>query len=425
MNVEITRREVNLKNADEKINTGFIPRRSDMANIVTPFLSGLPDQNAMFSALGSAVSVGSRGILMSERIKTYGGAFHVPVLCHTESTSAGKRVEKSVSEMIQMGFFTNPQMSGNTLPADWQSLWDALRIDISIRKSALPTIRENFYNIINMPNSSKVFDVTEFFPYAFEFVLNNGEGQSVNQGETRGGQSETSEHFIYATGFTRTLMSELYDNSYDPQKVSEGIVIAYNAKRDDLSILPILGFSFAGVAGSQTPADTAGADRQEKLYNTLENGIDHLSRRTDPITDNQIVSSDLSILCEPEDARHIQRVVNGLTSPGIGGQDGPKILGPIPSITSIVAYDGEVIRGRVKDITYTGVTRGKAYLIKKNRYMNVGIKRNLSVETDMIPDVATLAREKRSWYFAEGQQTTGIQYFVQELTLPAYTPVPS
>jgi hypothetical protein len=409
--------------AEEKIEKGYLPKHSEMIDIVEPFMAGLSDDVQMFKAMNQTKSICSPNIQMSDNIKKYGGVFHVPVMCKTltEKATNGKKVFMSISEMLQKGVFDKPKMSGNSLPVDWQNLWDALRIDISIRKAAMDTVRQEFYNIINMPNSSRIIDVTEFFPYAFEFTENNGEGQSVNQGETRGGQVEPVTHSIYATGFTRTLLSELFDNSYDPSKVSDGVLVAYNAKRDDLSIDPILQFNYSGVSGSQTPADTtSGAERQELLYNTLEDAIDDLGERTDPVTGRKIDASDLALLCSPLDARHVQRVIGGFTGPAVGGQNAPKNLPAIPEITRVVAYDGEVIQGRVKSVTYSGVTNGKAYLVKKNRYMNVGIKRGLTVEADVQPDVSTLAREKRSWYFVEGQQVTGIGSFVQEITLPAW-----
>lgn len=425
-NIAVIDRDSLQMKADEKLEKGFIPKRSSMVNIVHPFMGDKPDSDALFKEMEGAQSVTPRIVKMSEKIITYGGAFFVPRLCYTATKEKSKKVEMSAYDMLQAGYFTNPKMSGNTLPADWQTLWDALRIDISIRKEAQPVVRGNFYNILDNPGASKTVNVTELYGPAFEFKLNNGEGQSVNQGETRGGQTETLEHFIYATGWTRTLLSELFDESYDPQKVIEAVTMAYNAKQDDISISPILNFSYAGVSGSQTPADvTASAQRQELLFNTLENAVDHLGRRIDPVTKDKIAATNLSCLCESEDARHIQRVVNGITDTNIGGQDMPKILPSINQITSIVAYDDETIPGRVKDIVYSGVTRGKCYLVKKNRYMNISRKRGLTLESDVNPDVTTLARQKQSWYYCEGQQTTGIQYFIQEVTLPTYTPAPS
>lgn len=396
--------------ADDRIRNGFIPNPDEMINIVEPCLAGLTDPDMRFKAIENAKTI-CRDYVTMERVSKYGGAVHVPRISATASKDSKKEVKMSVREMLKKGYF-DPKMSGNTLPVDWQSLWDALRIDISIRKAAQDTIRENFYNMMNMPNSSRIFDIVEFFPYSFVFEENNGEGQAVNQGETRAGQVETATHHIYAVGFTRTLLSELYDNSFDTQKVTDGIAIAYNAKRDDLSIAPILAYSYSGT--QQTAASTVGTLRQELLYNTLVDALDDLGERTDPITDRKIDVMDSAILASPFDARHIQQVVSGLPSTN------ERKYPALPSISRVVSYDGETIRGRIKDTTYSGVTNGTCYLVVKNRYMNVGIKRGLQVEQDMRPDVSNLAREKRSWYFVEGQQTTGIAYFIQEITLPTW-----
>lgn len=372
--------------------------------------SGKISSEKTFKAVMAAKMCADDSIVPGAKLMEYGSAFDVPQPCRAKDNKM-----MSVREMINQGVF----MSSNSLIPDWQTLWDALRIDISVRKAAQGTVRESFYNIVNMPNSDKVFKPTEFFPYGIVFDENNGEGQSVTQGENLAGQVESIEHFIYAAGFTWTLLAELFDKSIDPTKITDAVMIGYNAKRDDLSVSPILDFSYSG--DQQTAADTtSGAQRQELLYNTLENAIDDLGEREDPITDRKIVASDLRLLCSPLVARHVSRVIGGFTSQGVGGQNFPKNLPAISEISQVVAYDGETINQRAKSVVYSGCPDTKAYLVKTNRYMNVGVKRNLQVEVDMKPDVKTLSREERSWYFVEGQQTTGIQYFVQEITLPTW-----
>jgi len=398
---------------EERLKNGVSMTNPEMCNIVSGALNGKSGKIAdegLFHAVMAAQSVGRESIMVGKKIKEYGSAWDVPRFCHKTKTMM------SVREMLKKDVF----MSSNSLIPDWQSLWDALGIDISVRKAAMGTVRENFYNIIDMPNSDKVFKSTEFFPYAIVFEENNGEGQPVKQGESRAGQYETIEHYIYAAGFTWTLLAELFDKSIDPEKISDAVMLGYNAKRDDLSISPILNFSYSGV--QQTAADTTGDGRQELLYNTLENAIDDLGERNDPISGRKIDASDLAILASPLDAKHIARVAGGFSPQTSveGGVSGPKNLPAIQQISRVVSYDGETIEGRSKTITYSGVTNGTAYLIKKNRYNNVGIKRNLQLEVDQRPDVKTLSREERSWYFVEGQQTTGIQYFIQEITLPAW-----
>lgn len=399
--------------ADEKIRKGFLPKNSDLINIVEPKLLSDMNQDDMFKAIMSAEQIGTDRLKMSEKIEKYGGALFVPKLCHILTDEKNKDVFMSAYDMIKAGVYKRPVASSNSLPADWQTLWDALRIDISIRKSAQETIRQQFYNILNIPNSSRVYNSTELYPWSVVFEENNGEGQSVNQGETRGGQTEALTHLIYAAGFTWTLLAELFDQSLDMQKLSDAVLIGANGLKDDIGISPITAFGYAGV--QQTAAAVlAGANRQELLYLTLEDGIDDLGDREDPVTDRDIDASDLRILAHPFDARHIARVSSGLPSTN------ERVYNQISEMTAVVGYDGETIRGRVKDTVYGGVTKGTSYLVKRNRYMNIGVKRGLTFEADLTPDVTTLAREKRSWYFVESIQTHGIQFFIQEITLPAW-----
>ena len=396
---------------EKRMREGVIVPSAQMCDVVSPVLmgkhSGRISDESLFSATMAAQTVGSGKLYAGEKVKKYGSAFDVPRFCE----SLGK--EMSVREMIKAGVFKNATMTSNTLIPDWQSLWDAMRIDISIKKTARETVRQNFYNIVDMPDSSKIFKATEFYPYGVVFEENNGEGQAVTQGESRAGGYESIEHFIYAAGFTWTLLAELFDKSMDPGKVTDAVMLAYAAKRDDLSIDPILDYSYTGT--QQTAAATlSGANRQELLYLTLEDAIDDLGVRTDPITGRKLDVTDLRILASSYDARHIARVVSGLPSVNERAYPG------ISDISAVVAYDGEAIQMRASTVTYAGVTSGTAYLVKPNRYMNVGIKRNLQMESDMTPDVKKLSREERSWYFVEGQQTTGIASFIQEITLPAW-----
>lgn len=395
--------------AQDKLAKGAFIKPEDMCDITNVCLGGdfaTLENDAKFKLINRSKSHGF-GMKGVDVLNKYGSAFDVPVFCKT----ANKQM--SVREMVQAGIFQNAKASStNTLIEDWSLLWDAMRIDLSIRKAAEPTIRQNFYNEISMPNSDKIFKSVEFYPYAFEFTENNGEGQAVVQGESMGGGYEDIENIIYATGFTWTLLAELFDKSLDFQKISDGVMIAYNAKKDDLAISPILNATYAGA--KTTAASTVGSLRQELLYNTLVDAVDDLGVRVDPVTNREIDPMGSIILAHPFDARHIADVLTGL--PSVNERRYPALS----AVSNVVGYDGEVITGRAKTVTYSGVTKGEAYLIKPNRYMNIGIKRNLTLEVDSMPDVSTLAREKRAWYFVEGMQTTGISSFIQKITLPTW-----
>ena len=322
----------------------------------------------------------------------------------------GKR--GSINDRIRKGVFAG---NANTMNDNWQDLFDAIRLDLTIRKEARPTIRQFIYKELQMPNATKDVRPSELFPYGVVFEEHNGEGQAVRQGANLGGQHDTIPMKIYAAGFTWTLLASLFDRTYDLSRLSDGVALGFSAKKDDLGLAPIIAGSYSG--DQQTAASTVGTLRQELLYNTLMNAVDDLADRVDPITKRKINAEGLVILASTLDARHINYVLNGLPNDSSEKYNYPNVS----AINTVLGYDGEVIDMPNEVVTYSGVTSGKVYLIKPNRYFKIPIKRNLVAELDTVPNVSTLAMEQRAWYFSEAMYNAiGIANFVQEVTLPTW-----
>ena len=318
----------------------------------------------------------------------------------------------SVRELVTAGKFV-----GNSLNENWQQFVDALRIDLTIRKVVNQTVRQNIYKVVSLPNADRIITLQEMFPYAFEFLENNGEGQSVPIGETMAGQKDYTTFFIKATGFVYTLLASLFDRTLDFTKVTDGVADAYALQRDEDAIKPILDYSY-GNAGTtkHTAADATGANPQEKLYITMMKAIRDLGLRPDPLyADLKIVPDGLVLLCSSQDAYNIQSVIAGLPS-GVAS----RVYRALSQITKIVTYDSSYTLFSNRTKTYTGVTAGTAYLIKPNRYMMIGVKRDLTMEMDAQPNVLTLAQTEKAWYYSETIYNAGISSFIQKITLPAW-----
>ena len=338
----------------------------------------------------------------------YGGGFYVPMKW-SDGSSEG------VYDRIVSGKF---QMSANTLPVDWANLWDAIRIDVSVRKAAIGTIRQFIYNITTNPNFTRTIKPTEITPIGLIFEENNGHGQAIPQAETTGGGYDSITVLIYAAGFTFDLIADLFDLTITPERIADAVMVGEDALKDDLAIDPILIFSYAGV--QQTAASAIGSLRQELLYNTLVDALDDLGNRNHPVTDRKLNTSNVIVLAAPFDAPHIVQVAGGLPSQN-------QISYPaLNQIGQVISFDDEIIRQRAKIVTYSGVTAGTAYMIipasalPAAGYMEIAVKRDLVVEVDSQPDVTTLTREQRAYWFAEAIWTEGIQYFIQEITLPTW-----
>ena len=396
--------------AKEKIAKGEMGTLQ-LVEFANPVLSGRfanMSQKDRFSAIDRALTHDSA--LRTVNPKSGNSGFDVAM-----NWSDGK--DRTVRQAINEGMFS-PKMSGNTLPVDWDNLWDAMRIDVTIRKAALPTIRQMIYNITTDPNFTREIKPTEVSPFGVVFEENNGHGQAIPMGETLGGKYDIFYILIYAAGFTWDLMAQLFDRTITPERVMDAVMIGYNALRDDIAISPILNFSYAGA--QQTAASTVGTLRQELLYNTLIDALDDLGDRNNPVTDRNLDVSNVVVLANPYDARHIAQVAAGL--PSVNERSYPAIS----EITNVISYDDEVVRLRDRTVTYSGVTKGTAYMIipasalNGGGFMEIAVKSDLTVEIDQTPDVKTLTREERAYWFAEGIWYEGIQYFVQEITLPTW-----
>jgi len=411
--------------ADGKINFKF----SDMCGISTPL--GLKDSDSddtRFHKMRGARK-GKSKMPDFDEIKKYGSALDVPKKCFSMLDENGEPKTMSVREMVRAGVFTKkrienaPQGSSNTLLPDWEQFWEAMKFDLSIKKTVNPTIRENIYNIVDMPNSSQKVGFREFFSYAVVFKEHNGAGQPVNMGETRGGQIDDVTHKLYSAGFSVELIAKLFDRSLDFDKMNDGVIEGYNSLRDDLAISPIINGTYAG--GKTTDADTTGSNREEKLYLTIENAVDAFAQKLDPVTKQEIGAEGLVFLTNKYDSMHIRRVISGnIKKSGFNTDRG---FEAIPEINKILGYNGNSIDGRMESEIYAGVPSKVGFLIMPctgptgNRYMNIGVKRNLQSEVDENPNVKTLEQENRAWWFCECiYYAEGINSFVQKIQLPVW-----
>jgi len=325
--------------------------------------------------------------------------------------------KKSFKQMIKSGAL---KLKGDSLMQNWQTIQDAMRLDLTIRKQDQGTVRDFIYDIISNPNYTRTLSPTELNPYGLVFNEVNGTGQSVKQGKNLEGQSSSIQMKIYGAGYSHDLLHELFDPTTDLTRLNDAVAVAYSAIRDDLAIKPIIDFDYSTATNgsAQTSASGEGDNRQEELYNTIWDGLDDLAERIDPITKRRVGIDGVICLASSYDARHISEVVSGLPN------DRNRNYRGLPPISQVIAYDGETIDLANESFVYGGVPQGKCYLIRPNRYMKIPVKRGLTAEFDPNPDVKNLSRGERSWWFVESLFNDGIQYFIQEVDLPTWKTAP-
>ena len=392
--------------------------------IIRPTISGhidrANDKSMWNRAMRASRHSRSAGVRLTGK---YGSAYDVP-----RKWSDGATM--SVRERIQSGKLSlpdSPQASTNTLIADWQRLWDAMRLDLTVRKEAMPTVREFLYQVYSRPNASRIANVSEILPAGIVFEEVDGQGESAPMGETIGGNYDIVTHRIFAAAFSWTLLAELFDEAMDNESIGDAVGVGYNAMRDDRAISPIVNYAYGpatrpavGTTKHTPPyAPSAGftPNRQEHLYLTLQDALDDLAKRRDPTTGRKISLTGAVVISSEESARHITDVAEGLPS------NNERRYSALTAITRVIGYDGETIQLRDRNVTYPGILDTEAYIVIPNRKMLISIKRDLQVEVDLMPNVKTLSREERCWWFCEGifhGGDQGVGAYVQKVTLPSW-----
>ena len=222
----ITKEILNAKFQDKMLSGEKVVVKHPVSIVQSQFGSHIPISGSALDDKSLGMINAAKALGRSPRIVlkgTYDSGFDYPF---------GKR--GSINDRIRKGTFKDDIAKvafgdGNTLNDNWTDLIDAIRMDLTIRKTAQATIRQFIYDEIQMPNATKDIRPTELYPYGIVFEENNGEGQSVRQGANLGGAYDTIAMKIYAAGFIWTLLAALFDGTYDMARLNDGVALGYAA----------------------------------------------------------------------------------------------------------------------------------------------------------------------------------------------------
>jgi len=324
----------------------------------------------------------------------------------------------------------------SVFPEDYYTLIDKLRIDITRRRAEEMDYTSEFTQEIVNPGFSKSISLDEFLPFTGAFREITGANNTVPMIQQKTGVTGSVIQKLYALGHARTLEDELYNTDiYGMEKVQRAVTRAHTGLRNNLTLgVLIAKTAAAGFAASQQQAAdaTAGATKEELMYNTINGAIETLTKLLDPQTNQEIDVPRMVIACRPGDVRRINRAINGQLN--VGGKGKPSNFAALTEISEIWPYRGDTLYVGKETISYAGIASNKAYLFVPG---SAGApawtltKRGLTQEVGR-GSVLQLSREERAWYFG---QTSYIEEFlgsssstlglgagygwVVEITLPA------
>ncbi len=323
-------------------------------------------------------------------------------------------------------------------PADYYTLIDMLRIDLTRRRIEQGDLTAIMTEEITNPNFTRTVGIREFMPYSGVMQEMDGTNESVPLIEQKTGETGSVEMALYGVGWTRSIEDEIYNTDiFQLQKVMDAVARAHTALRNNLTPLgTMIAMTTAGTwdASQQLAAQGHATDTFDyRLYLTLHMGVRKLLNLKDLQTGVTINAPRLVLAVgNAVTALDITRVIGGQLN---NSKDRLVNLEKI-AIDDIIVYKGDTLYYKGEKITYPGIAADKAYLFVPGSAGAPAftlVKRQLTMEVGR-GDVLQLAREKRAWYCIQtGYQeeflgsssavmpdSTGYGYCI-EISLPTLT----
>lgn len=295
-------------------------------------------------------------------------------------------------------------------PDDYYTLVDMMRLDVTRRRLESMDFTDQIAREVVNPAFSRSIRLDELRPYTGAFLEINGQGESVPLIQQKSGETGTVDMHIYGLGHERSLEDELYNTQiYSLEKVLTAVNRAHTGARNVATIGQLVQATIDGTWNSaqQVPA-SIDTSYELALFLTLRNAIRHLLSLLDPQTLLEIDYSRIALVVGSNViAFDLNRILNGqLAMSGSSAGVGTQVINveKLP-IDEIWIYKGDVLYIGPERVVYPGVPTNKAYLVVTSASDNgnlVATKRGLTMEMGR-GDVMTLAREKRAWYFVQGQ----------------------
>lgn len=257
--------------------------------------------------------------------------------------------------------------------------------EIDAGRDEEPILYESIYDIVESADLPEIMPIDVLGPMgvAFEEVVEGGEVKFATVGQSQ--KSVRIRQYATALEYTKKLI--MFNQTWDLPTLERQVGNAYNALLNNIHLSPIISFSYK--AANQTAASTVGTLIEEKYTRTLEDAI--TASKTDTSNPRR---GPYDLLIAGGDMFTVERALR------LRIQDGanPNAVPGASFIDNVIVYDGWTgMRGK-KQITYTGVTTGTAYLVNKQYPVDFKsyLKQGLMDETGD-GDISRFIVEQKVW----------------------------
>lgn len=236
-------------------------------------------------------------------------------------------------------------------------------LDVELGREQVQLLYQPIYERIQDANLPRVLDAKWALTGTVVFT-EHMEGEEVKFGRLQAEQGPTARILTYTAGFEYTKEMKDFNEAFSVEILNRAMGEAYNALLNHMHLAPIISFSYD--SANKTSYQGASGDLAwVGVYKTLTKAISDAAVAKRPGT---------VLLASTADQANIEMALRG------GHQIEGTVYPAISSIQSVIYYDGwETVVGK-KSYSYSGVTPGKAYLIRPKRGFKELVKQDLRIE---------------------------------------------
>jgi hypothetical protein len=286
--------------------------------------------------------------------------------------------------------------------ADLEAFFGRFYLDVTRRAMEAPDLTGLIAREVVNPNFPKLVYKRDVEKWRGIMGQISGENDKPNMIQQNEGNLATIGLYIMGLGWKDSIGNQLWNQWFSMDMVIQAAVDAYTDYRNSKTVGAIVGATFVA-SQQQAAVSTSGLTYDEKVYETILNGIKKVKKLKDPQTGRKIsTAAGIRWLGNSDDSWGIENVIRGQLN---GNGSSARVANrPALSVQMMLEYDQGINDGFTigkKEASFPGVTAGKGYLFVPDVAL-VTTKRGLTSETGQ-GSVLDFATEERSWYSVQGE----------------------
>jgi len=340
----------------------------------------------------------SQDVLKAERCQgTY--SQKTPFVVNGKVYEVEKKIINGEMETFELAKPVGEMLTSGSLE-QFKDLVRKVVLDVELGREQVQLLYQPIYERLQDANMPKVIDA-KWALYGTVVFTEHMEGEEVKFGRLQAEYGPIARILTYTAGFEYTREMKDFNDSFSIELLNRAMGEAYNALLNHIHLYPILSFNYPSANKTAFQGD-ASEDLWVRFYKTLNKALSDARIAKRPGT---------VLLASSYDRDNIEMAlkggyqINGTTYPAVSG------------IESVIYYDGWTAQVGRRTFEYSGVTPGKAYLIRPKRGFKELVKQDLRIEATA-GDLSRLIESQIIGYAYRGVYAA-VEENVQEISLAA------